>query len=549
VIVDAPTTRRGFLQAAGALGALTLPGVLSACGGDGDSSSKGGTPAAVAGTVAAVSWHMPVLPRLYEPAQNSSITTCLMQLGLEPLMYLDPSGEMVPNLAENFEQKDEVTYVYTLRSGVKFWDGTPLTPEDVLFSINIHREKKYASQMSQVWAGVERMEFKGNVLTVRLKSPDFEFRYAVGQTPILSKAYYLKHGNRIGNPETLNMGTGPYVLKQFEPRTMMRYERNADYWGDHPGIETLELRGISDDSARLLALRSGEIDGIIQIPLVQASTYAALPDFTIGEVLDHSVYKFNFELTTKPWDDIHLRRAFAHLIDRAAITEGVMQGQAEIAQSLIPPDRLAQVLSEDEIKRAYEEIGALYPAYDLEAAKRELAQSSVPDGLRTTLLVAPGDPNLSAIAQTVAQTAREIGITIEVKEVDDTTYFDAVYFKHQTDGLSVDWFSANGPDVSNLPQLTLSTATGYPQGSGVNIANYSNPDVDRMLTEIRAAESNDAARGKLIVDVLKQAATDLPYVPIFYPKMLMGLSNDYVYTEFDAFWWMEFWPKLVKNAS
>jgi peptide/nickel transport system substrate-binding protein len=471
----------------------------------------------------------------------------VLLLGLEPLVLYDSgSGELRPNLAKSFEQVDPVTYRYTLRAGVKFWDGTPLAIEDVLFSFDLHRQRGSESFIAQQWSGVKSLKRTGpNEITVNLAGPNPQFAFTVAQTGILSKDYYRRNRETIGSPGTLNMGTGPYRFESFKPSAETVLVRNEDYWGRRPHVARLHLRTVSDDATRLLALRSEDADGVIGIPLGQLSSFEGISGVEISSDVDYSVYKFNFDLTKKPWDDPRLRRAFASTVDRSAVAGGIFKEQAEEAASIVPRDVMEVLVPTAEVEAAYADIRELTPPFDLERAKDEMSQSTVPDGVSTTLLVTGSDPNLASIAQAVAQNAEQVGIDIEIKEVDDNTYYNAVYFKHTTDGLSLENFGADGPDASNIPSNALDSANGYPQGSGVNVSNYENGAVDRLLRESRTLEVDDPKRGQLLLEAQAEAAADLPFVPVAFPRIILGLKDEYRWNGFDTFWWLSRWPDQI----
>ncbi len=546
------TRLRRFVQLAGV---AVLAVLVAACGGSSrsadqntDAKSSGGSPAS-GQSIDELTVVVPVMSDALDTTKASVGSLGTLLLGLEPLMRYGPDQELTPNLAESFEQDGATTYRLKLRGGVKFWDGSPLTTDDVLASIAVHRTKGTASFIAGQWADVKSVrETAPDELTIRLSRPNPQFVYALAQTGIFSKAFAAKHGDQLGSPRVLTMGTGPYRFESFTPSSKAVLVRNEDYWGERPRVGRIETRVIADDSNRLLALQSGDVDAIIGIPLSQTKTFSRIPDFKVSDTVDYSVYKFNFELDKKGWDDIHLRRAFAHTVDRKALAGGVLGGAAP-ATTLVPPSIMEGLLPKDEVAAAYEQLGSTLPAFDLKRAKAELAQSRTPKGLKTTLLVAGSDPNLSALAQTVAQNAKKVGIELDIKQVDDNTYFNAVYFKHTTDGLSIDNYGSDGPDPVNIPNNALNSATALPGGSGINIADFRDRGIDELFARGARLEADDPARGPLIIEALKRSAAELPYVPIAYPRLYMGLKKDYAYDGFSTFWWLNRWPDQIAASA
>ena len=277
------------------------------------------------------------------------------------------------------------------------------------------------------------------------------------------------------------MGTGPYRFESFKPSSETVLRRNEDYWGTKPPIAELELRTIADDAQRLLAIQSGEVDGIVGIPLAQLPSFERIPGLQLSEGTDYSVYKFNFDLTKAPWDDPHLRRAFAHAVNRTVLADDLFKGNAEAAVTLVPPSVMSQLLPQGDVEAGYAEIEQTVPAYDLEAAKRELAESSVPDGVATTLLITGSDPNLAAIAQTAAQDLSRSGSGSNQAGRRQHVLQRCLLQAHdrRCEPRELRRSTVRIPRTSRT--RSLDSRNGYPQGSGVNVSNYESPAVDDLL--------------------------------------------------------------------
>lgn len=529
--------RRLWVRLTGGAAALVMLTSVAACGGS-DGGGSAGSDLKVL---------VPLQASLLDPTQGSIQSLGVMLLGLEPLERMQSDGSLAPELATDVQQPDPRTYVYEIRSGVEFWDGTPLTADDVVFSFDLHAAEGSDSINSSLWASVASIEKTSDAsVTVRLTEPDPQFPYVVAQTGIVSKAFYDSHED-IGTPGVLNMGTGPYEFESFKPSSETVLKANADYWGAEPKYDTLTLRTVTDDSTRLQAVQSGEFDGIFNIPLAQLASYEGISDLTHAHSPDYSVYKFNFDVSKAPWNDIHLRRAVTMAIDRADLVEGPLAGKATLAPTLVPADVMQTLAPSDAVESVYSDLESGF-RFDLDAAKREMAQSSVPDGLTVTLPVTGSDPNLSAIAQTAAQRLAEIGVELEIQEVDDNTYYNAVYFEHTTDGLTLDNFGATAPDPSNMALYCLLSSNGLPDGSGVNIAQYDNPQVDGLLQQSQQLATDDPERGQLLLDALEASQEDLPYVPIAFPNVYAAGNSKLQLADFSTFWWLTRWTESAGSA-
>lgn len=492
---------------------------------------------------------VPVHGDVLEPTRLSVNGLANLLLGAEPLVRYSSDGTLTPTLAEAVAEPDETTYVFTIRDGVEFWDGTPLTAADVVFSFELHADSESESLNAPFWAQVQRIEATGDrEVTVALSQPDSAFPYTIAFTPILSEAFYDEHGEDVGTPGVMNMGTGPYRFTSFTPSSETVLEANEDYWGGAPPYDRLRLSTIGDDAARLSAVQSGEFDAVYNIPIGQLDAFEGVEGFSSAEASDLLVYKFNFDTTQPPFDDVHLRRAFMHAVDRGDIVAGALGGNARLAPAVVPPEILGTSAGQEQVEETFERLEEDL-AFDLDAAQAELAQSASPDGLTVELLTIASDPNLSLIAQTASQTLAEVGIQLDVREVDDNTYYELVYFTHQTGGVSLDGFSGPNPAPITMPRYTLSSAFGLPKGGqGSNLADYDNAEVDALLEQAAALPADDPEAVSTVLEALERAQADTPYVPIAYPRVYAGVRPGLDLASFDAFWWMTEWPSEITSS-
>lgn len=515
--------------------------VATACGGTGNGDSPG--------SATSVSMLTTVLPPVLDPRQSSSLASGSLLIALEPLVRYD-GGEFKPLLAEAIEHPDPETYVLTIRDGVTFWDGSPFTAEDAAFSIGLHTGDDSASVNASLFAQVESVEVTGDQeVTVSLNAPDPQFTAVLAQIGMVSKSFYGKHGKRVGTQDVLNLGTGPYEFDTFGPSREVTLKARDDYWGEKkPEFETVKLGVVGDEAARMNALQSREYDGMLNVPLPQVASFRGLPDMRIADSADLSVYKFNLNVETEPWDDIHLRRAFQLALNRQAIIKGALGGNAEPAPTIVPEPVMAGLAGEEATRTAYAELGGGI-VFDLNAARSEIAQSSSPNGVSAEVLVTGSDPTLALIVQTAAQDLGKIGIELKVREVDDQTYYSAVYFGRKTDGVSIDMFSGSAPDASNMPMYVVNGANALTTGgSGTNISDYVDRDVDAKLDDSRKLAVDDPERGALLLEALKLAQADVPYVPIAFPKVFVAVRNGLDAASLGTFWWMSRWPESLAGS-
>lgn len=534
--VDKGRASRTLRRAAAGAVALTLAMGLSACAGGDDG---GGAPTSLKILI-------PSQADLLDPTRSSSIADAAILIALEPLIRYENDGSLEPNLATEFTQPDPSTYVFDIREGVEFWDGSPLTVEDVLFSLDLHAAEESTSLRAPVYADVASIEATGDQqVTIQLNNPDPQFLYGVAVTPIVSQAYY-EANETVGTPETLNMGTGPYQYESFNPSRETVLTANEAYWGDEAAYEELVLTTVSDDATRLNGIQSGEFDVIYQIPIGQLSAFERVNGLEISDGPDLAVYKINFDMRTPPFNDPDLRRAVMLAVDREGLVQGALGGRATLAPTIVPQDLMSAVAGEDETAQRYAAL-AEQLTYDVEAARDAIAASDYPDGVAVDVSVLASHPTLSSVAQTLQQNLAEIGVELTINQVDDATYYEEVYFQHTTDGLSIDEFGGINPDPVMMPFYILNSAFSVESGgSGANLSDYNSPEVDSLILQSQELDVDDPARAGLIMDALELAQQDLPYVPLAFPDVYAGATDGLTLASFDTFWWMTRWPEEIQ---
>lgn len=523
-------TRRELLRRAGIGGAaLTLPGILAACGG---SDSAGGE------KITELTWGTTPI-RALDYARGFDVQTGVpVAISLESLLVYDKDLKLVPLLAESWSQPNPKTYVFQVREGVEFWDGTPLAVEDVVWSVERHLDPKLASEMGFYFESVDSVEATGErEVTIRMKTADPFFPYVQTFTTIMPKAFGEAQGNKLGTPGTpvRMMGTGPYRITAFRADDVITLERNENYWGEEPLVEKINAKIFADPQTMQLAMRAGEIDGTFQVPLPQADQWAKIKNTKAIYAPGMGIISLYFRVTEKPWSDIRVRRAFAHSLDREGIVRNVLGGRAEVAKSVVPPAQWGGLLSEDEVKALYDELPD-YP-FDLELAKKELAQSAFPDGFEATTEYPNILPEIGKALLNLQENLKQLNVKLTVKEVTPQTWFANLEARKFTFGVS-----AFGPDYVDPANYPISV---FSKGSDSNRADYENPKVTALLREQQAAtEPKD--RAEAIAEIMRITEAELPYLNLWWPDSVMAVSDRLTYNDFTPLWYNQVW---IRNLS
>ncbi len=377
------TACRRLLQVAFAAALLAL------AAGAGGASAKPGS--ANGGPIADLTWGVPQTIRSLDYTHSGDPgTASVVFLGMEPLVRYDAQGRLQPDLASSFSIPNPTTYVYNLRSGVKFWDGTPLTTADVIYSLQRSASKEGGSELATFFGSVASMKATGpSQVTIKLKGPDPFFRYSLAVTPIGEKAFWSQHLKDIGTPGVMNMGTGPFKFVSFTPDQGVTLARNDDYWGKKPSVENLSLKFITDPNTLLLAVRSGQVDGTFKVPQDQIGQYKSLSDIHVSLVPEELAAYYSLDVEDPPFDDIHVRRALAYATDKAGMVKAVLRGYGQPAPTMPPPQQWGDLMSQAKVQAFYASLP--HYTYNLAKAKAQLAASAYPKGFTATRHL-PGRP-------------------------------------------------------------------------------------------------------------------------------------------------------------
>jgi peptide/nickel transport system substrate-binding protein len=490
-----------------------------------------------------ITWALPARIGKMDPVIADEIQTHVMSLTTETLMRFDDRGQPQPNLASLVDQPNATTYVYNLRPDIRFWDGSPLTAEDVTFSMQRQADPRTRGGWTAFYANVSDIEATSPLqVTVRLKEPDPAWRFTPcwGAARIFSKAQAQGLKGEIGLPDSLPLGTGPYRWAGFVPDEHVMLERNEAYWGDKPGVKALMLRFIVDESTRQLAMRAGEIDGASTVPLDQADQWTDIAGIHMEFARNHQVAYFGFNTEAKPFDDVHVRRAFAYCLDKAGLVKLLLGGHGSPAPALIPAEFFDVVQERADTEKVY----AGLPQYgvDIPKAQAELAQSSVPQGFATLVEYPDSRKPIGLAALTLSESLKRIGVKLEVREVPTRQWrakLDSFNY-----AMMVGTYSLAYADPGALPYNFYHSR--FIKLYAYNVGRYRNPEVDAPLDAQRVA-SEPARRASAMSRVLRIVSEDLPLLPLWYQDIGIATRN-MVYADPNPWYSYQDWPDRLQPA-
>ncbi len=512
--------------------------LASGCGGDADGDTEaddeGTTTAVESKDIEHLNWALgaPVRGLEYTHSADSGSAT-VISLGCETLVRYDELGRLQPALASEFDQPDPLTYTYTIRDDVTFWDGTTLTPEDVVFSLEQAGSEDAGSQIASFYANVESITASGNVVTVKMSKADPYFRYTPAVTYILQKKYWQANLKDIGTPQKLTMCTGPFEFTSFRGDETIELEAFDDYWGGRPHVRAITLKVIVNESTRLLAMRQGEIDGSFRLSQDVIDQWKELDSAEVHLAPELRTAYMSFDTAIEPWTDIHVRRAIAHATDKEGMVNAILRGYGQPAPTMPPPEQWGDVLPQEEVAEFYDEL----PKYefDLDKARDELEQSAFPDGFKTTVPYPDSEQTLGKALLALSESLKEIGIELTPKEVSTDAWFATIYDHPSPMGPQVISWGVDYPDPADALHFVYDSKGAT--ANAFNTANYKSEEMDGHLAE-QEQTADQAERAEAIKQALVLAAEDLPYLPLWYQDVAMAVSTDYDYEGFGT-WYLD----------
>lgn len=471
--------------------------------------------------------------------------TLVQYIGFEGLLTVDDRSKLQPLLAESWTRPDNKTLVFQIRQGVTFWDGTPMTTDDVLSSL-VRLQDPKQSQVATYFGAVQSIKKTGaNEITVALSKPDPMFANIVPLLMITPKALNDQLGSKLGvaTSKVSTMGTGPYVITKFNPATGLSAERNDRYWGTKPHVKNLEFKTIENPQTLLLAIQSGEIDGVMGFSIAQSKSWDSLSDVTVQYSRGLGVDCISFGMDVAPFDDVHARRAFAHAADTVGYVKAFVGGHGEAAESLVSPAEWTPLASDAEIKTIYDSLEKY--EFSLDAARNELAQSSHPNGFSVSIDYPSNNPLIGKVMVSLAQSLKQIGITLTPNAIDFNKYATDIY-ANKAIPLKYIGYTADVLDPANLLTVAFPSAAAVP--NSFNLAHYKSPQMDQLL-DAQAASIDTAERVKILAQIIQLAATDLPYLPLYFTDNGMAINKHYVYDGFNSIWVEPSWPKRIEARA
>jgi peptide/nickel transport system substrate-binding protein len=417
---------------------------------------------------------------------------------MQPLYTVTPNGKgVMPWLATGYTvSADKKTYTFTLRSGVKFSTGKPMTSADVKFSLD--QSRAAAKGWGYIDTAIKSVSAPTpSTVVVQLKYP---WAPLLADLSLFSNA--IVPANYGGQTETQfythPVGTGPFKWSYWHKGSALKLLRNPYFWqSGKPYLNSVTWTDVPSDNTRELQLKGGQAQ-VDEFPAWSTvSSLKSASGVTMNLFNSTRTDYLAFNEHVKPLSDLHVRRAISLAINRAALVRAVLFGNGKPANSLFPP----QV--------PYYQPGTQGLQYNLAAAKQEMAKSSVPHGFTTTLLIPSGFSDDATIASIVQAEVKPLGIKLNIQQLDpNTASTDQQSLKYD---MTLTYWTMDIPDPDELATFAVDPNSGAKSF----FTAYSNPTVVKDTHQAEQTLATSARQGLYNV-VQQQSASDAFMAFLYY---------------------------------
>lgn len=427
------------------------------------------------------------------------------ELVFNGLVAINPDYSPVPDLAEKWDNPDDKTWVFHLRQGVKFHDGSDLTADDVKYAYESVLDPSFNSPARAFYLSVDKVDATDkNTVTFTLKSPFAPF-LSYMDLGIVPRAAGAR--SDFGNKP---IGTGPFKVDTWNTGDSIDLSAFDNFYGGRPNLDRIRLKVVPDNSARVVALESGDLD-FVQSPLSpqDVSREQSGGKLKVDRTPAAGYTYVNLNTADPILSDKKVRQALSHLVNKQQIIDTIYKGIGKPANGPIVPGMWAY--------------SADIPSYDYspDKAKQLLDDAgwkAGPDGVRAkdgqklSLVVRTHseDPDRKQLIQVLQSEFQNVGIDASTTTVEFPAFFQDVQDGKYQVGV-IGWLNLSDPDRATFRQFTIDGSANY--------GKYKNEQVDSLLKEARTTLDQTRAKS-LYTDAVKQIVDDAPYIFVQYQEYI-----------------------------
>ena len=417
----------------------------------------------------------------------------------EQLVAMDQDQECVPLLAKSWELTEaQDSYIFTLQEGVTFHNGTPLTPDDVVFSAEHYRAAGAIATTNLASAEV----VGENQVKLTMVNPGPTFLKEIAAMYIMCKEDVERveaGGEGYGeNP----IGTGKYKFVSYSPANETVFIRNDEYWGEPAKIKNMIFRIIPDESTRALSMRTGDIDLCQPLAATDVASFDDIDSVTVRSDPGGMLYFLSFDLRNEYFANPYVRKAISYLIDREAINTVSSEGTGGIAYTLLSPQAFG-----------YNEDYA-FPDYNVQKAKEMMELSGI-DGFSCEILTTPGQTQY--LCEVLQAACKEINIDISIQALEFPTFLDRLE-KQEFDMIVSGWTDSILDANHIFSNLLVSDAAN-------NKFSFSNQEVDELVVE-GMSEFDEEKRLEIYNRLQEIMLDECAVIPILFTNTVYAYDSN-----------------------
>ena len=410
----------------------------------------------------------------------------------EALFKLTDAGTVEPSLVADYSVSDDgLTYTFTLRDGVTFHSGDPLTAADVKSSIErvtAETSKSSRKRSLSTITGIETPDDKTVVITLSARSISLPYN--------LSYAWIVN--DTAGDITAKADGTGPYALAEWRRGSALALTRNDAYWGEAPTNGEVVFQYFTDATALNNALLTNAVDVITSVQSPDSlAQFAGNPSFTVTEGASTTKELLAYNDRVAPFDNVKVRKALARATDKARLLNSIWGDYGTLIGSFVPPT-----------DPWYVDLTGV-DAYDVDSAKQLLAEAGYPDGFEFTLDTPDYDPH-PIVAQFLQTEYAKVGVKVNINIITANEWYTKVYQEKN--------FQATLQEHVNHRDIVFYGNPDFYWG-------YNNPEVVKLVAEAESADSEADQTAKLLEAnkiIAEDAASNWLYL---YPQIVVSAAN------------------------
>ncbi|NLG09764.1 MAG: glutathione ABC transporter substrate-binding protein [Deinococcales bacterium] len=425
---------------------------------------------------------------------NDQPSARVMRQIYDTLIVQTEDLELVPGLAESWEQLDDTTWRFNIRQGVTFHDGTPLTASDVAWTLNRLRDPATGAPAAFIVGFIDSLEAIDDY-TVELKTnapfAPLLVHLSHTATSILSEAAVTAAGEDYGT--TVVVGTGPFKFVRWDTASQIVLERNDDWWGGEVLPAEVVFRPIIEGTVRAIELEAAGIDIAYALEPRDYLRLQDTPRVVVDEIETLSTNYIGFNARKEPFDDVRVRQAINYALDVGAIIDAIYEGLGVPANGPISP----QVFGANLELAGYD--------YDPERAKALLAEAGYPNGFSTTIWT-NDNPLRIQIAEIVQAFLADVGVSAEIQVLEWGAYLDGTANGNH-DMFILGWVTVTADADYGLYALFHSSQFG----AAGNRTFWSSERVDELL-DLGRSEADADSRMAFYAEAQEIIAEEAPWI-------------------------------------